>query len=126
MLDHIILAVRDLERSVTFYEMALAPLGISHYVDYDGQNGHPDLKGFGSNNEAYFWLKSGNASPDAVHFAFVAESPELVDAFLRSGYGPQGRGITFHRGRDSNIIPAIMPPMCSTRMGTVLKSYIKA
>jgi catechol 2,3-dioxygenase-like lactoylglutathione lyase family enzyme len=84
MLDHIILSVRDLPRSIAFYEQALAPLGITHYVDYDGVNGHPDLKGFGRNKKAIFWLKSGNPGPDAVHFAFVAESPDVVDAFYQA------------------------------------------
>lgn len=84
MLDHIILTVSDLPRSITFYEQALAPLGIAHYVDYDGLNGHPDLKGFGSDKRAYFWLKSGKPDPGAVHFAFMAESPNAVDAFYRA------------------------------------------
>ncbi|MGI4791967.1 MAG: VOC family protein [Janthinobacterium lividum] len=84
MLDHIILSVRDLPRSIAFYEQALAPLGITHYVDHDGTDGHPDLKGFGSDKKAYFWLKSGTPSPDAVHFAFVAESPNAVDAFYKA------------------------------------------
>ena len=84
MLDHIILSVSNLPRSVAFYEQALAPLGIAHYVDHEGTGGHPDLKGFGSDKRAYFWLKSGNSSPDAVHFAFVAESPEVVDAFYKA------------------------------------------
>ncbi len=84
MLDHIILSVRDLPRSLAFYEAALAPLGITHYVDYDGENGHPDLKGFGQNKKAFFWLKSGKPSYGAIHFAFVAQSPEAVDAFYEA------------------------------------------
>jgi catechol 2,3-dioxygenase-like lactoylglutathione lyase family enzyme len=84
MLDHIILSVADLARSVDFYERALAPLGISHYVDYDGENGHPDLKGFGRNGEGFFWLKAGEPSPAAIHFAFKASSREVVDAFYEA------------------------------------------
>ena len=81
MLDHIILSVSDLSRSIAFYERALAPLGISHYIDYDGKNGHPDLKGFGRESRAFFWLKAGEPSAAAVHFAFMAESRAAVDAF---------------------------------------------
>lgn len=81
MLDHIILSVQDVPRSVAFYEQVLAPLGITHYVDYDGENGHPDLKGFGRGKKAFFWLKQGEPCPAAVHFAFVAESQEQVNAF---------------------------------------------
>ena len=91
MLDHIILAVSDLPRSIAFYEQALAPLGITHYVNYDGENGHPDLKGFGSDKKAYFWLKSGVPSADAVHFAFVAQSREAVDAFYQSAMAAGAR-----------------------------------
>ena len=53
MLDHIFLTISNLDRSVSFYEKALAPLGITQRLDYDGKNGppgHPDLKGFGANN----------------------------------------------------------------------------
>lgn len=84
MLDHIILSVSDLPRSVAFYEQALAPLGITHYVDYDGENGHSDLKGFGRDKRAFLWLKSGTPSAEAVHFAFIAESREAVDAFYQA------------------------------------------
>ncbi len=91
MLDHIFLSVRDLPRSVAFYEAALAPLGITHYVDYDGEDGHPDLKGFGRDKRAFLWLKAGEPSAAAVHFAFVAESREAVDAFYAAAMAAGGR-----------------------------------
>jgi len=50
MLDHVFLSVSDIERSIAFYAQALAPLGITDRVDFDGKDGppgHPDLKGFG-------------------------------------------------------------------------------
>jgi catechol 2,3-dioxygenase-like lactoylglutathione lyase family enzyme len=47
MIDHIILTVSDFERSVAFYSRALKPLGITNFIDYEGQDGHPDLRGFG-------------------------------------------------------------------------------
>jgi len=98
LLDHIILSVSDLRRSVEFYEKALAPLGISHYVVYDGENGHPDLKGFGREGRAFFWLKSGDPSASAVHFAFVAASREAVDAFYAAAIAG---------GAQDNISPRI-------------------
>jgi catechol 2,3-dioxygenase-like lactoylglutathione lyase family enzyme len=84
VLDHIILSVSDLSRSVKFYSEALAPLGISNYVDYDGENGHPDLKGFGREGKAFLWLKAGEPHAGAVHFGLVAESRDLVDAFYKA------------------------------------------
>src|SRR4051794_8981487 len=47
MIDHIILIVSDFERSVAFYAKVLKPLGITNFTDYEGQDEHPDLKGFG-------------------------------------------------------------------------------
>ncbi len=37
--------------------------------------------GFGRDNNFFFWLRSGEPSPLAVHFAFVAKSRAIVDAF---------------------------------------------
>lgn len=98
MLDHIILAVSDLPKSVEFYRQALAPLGITNYVDYDGENGHPDLKGFGREGRAFLWLKAGEPSAAAVHFAFVAESRQAVDAFYAAAIAA---------GAQDNISPRI-------------------
>jgi catechol 2,3-dioxygenase-like lactoylglutathione lyase family enzyme len=75
MIDHIILTVSDFERSVAFYAKALKPLGIANFIDYEGQDGHPDLRGFGDGKRAFFWLKKGKPDPQAVHVGFVAERP---------------------------------------------------
>lgn len=83
MLDHVFISVSDLDRSVAFYTAALAPLGISDRVDYDGDDGppgHPDLKGFGSGGKIYFWLREGVVEGRAAHVGFVADSRAEVDA----------------------------------------------
>ena len=36
LLDHVILTVKDLYRSIAFYETTLDPLGIVHAIDFDG------------------------------------------------------------------------------------------
>ena len=91
MLDHIILTVSDLPRSVAFYREALAPLGITNYIDFDGENGHPDLKGFGRDHKAFLWLKQGEPFAGAVHFGFVAESRAVVDAFYKAALAAGGK-----------------------------------
>ena len=83
MLDHVFLSVSDLDRSIAFYTQALAPLGITDRVDFDGADGppgHPDLKGFGCNGRIFFWLRPGIVEGRAAHVGFVADSETQVDA----------------------------------------------
>lgn len=83
MLDHVFLSVSDLRRSIAFYTPALAALGITTRVDYDGKDGppgHPDLKGFGANGRIFFWLREGVVEGRAAHVGFVAASTAEVDA----------------------------------------------
>ena len=83
MLDHIFLPVTDIGRSIAFYERALAPLGITQRLDYDGSQGppgHPDLKGFGANNRMFLWLRTGAVEGTRMHVGFVATSTGQVDA----------------------------------------------
>jgi len=83
MIDHIILTVSNLERSVEFYTKAFEPLGIFMAMDFKGQDGHPDLKGFGDGNTIFFWLKGGNSNPGGVHIGFVAEGNEQIHLFYQ-------------------------------------------
>jgi catechol 2,3-dioxygenase-like lactoylglutathione lyase family enzyme len=83
MLDHVFLSVTDIERSIAFYTQALAPLGITDRVDYDGKDGppgHPDLKGFGCNGRFILWLRLGAADSGAAHVGFIANSRAEVDS----------------------------------------------
>ena len=84
MLDHVFITVSDINRSIQFYEAALAPMGVHHVIDYDGANGppgHPDLKGFGCNGRVFFWLRVGVADSRSAHIGFLAKSTSEVDAF---------------------------------------------
>src|SRR2546422_2859173 len=94
LLDHVIITVKDLDRSIAFYETALKPLGIEHALDYDGKNGpegHPDLKGFGRDARVFFWLRQGDADARAAHIGFVAKSEAEVNAFYGSNGGGRNR-----------------------------------
>jgi catechol 2,3-dioxygenase-like lactoylglutathione lyase family enzyme len=63
MIDRIILTVSDFERSVAFYAKALKPFGITNFINYEGQDGHPDLTGFSDGRRAFFWLKKESPIP---------------------------------------------------------------
>ncbi len=87
MIDHVFITVRDLARSIAFYEAALKRLGIEYVLDYDGKDGppgHPDLKGFGRDGRVFFWLRQGEADAMAAHIGFVAASHAQVDAFYHA------------------------------------------
>ena len=67
-----------------FTPKALKPLGITNFTDYEGQDGHPDLKGFGDGKRAFFWLKQGKPDPASIHWGFIAENNQAVDAFYKA------------------------------------------
>lgn len=97
MLDHIFLSVSDIQRSIDFYQAALAPLGITTRHDYDGKDGppgHPDLKGFGANGRIFFWLREGVVEGRTAHVGFVASSRAEVDAAYQAAMsaGAVGNG----------------------------------
>jgi catechol 2,3-dioxygenase-like lactoylglutathione lyase family enzyme len=79
MIDHISLAVSNLERSVPFYERALAPLGLSRLVT------RPGMVGFGKTYpEIWINLRTNmpRLSPDnGVHLCLRAKSTGEIDAF---------------------------------------------
>src|SRR5262245_28276859 len=50
-------------------------------MPYKGENGHPDLWGFGDGKRAFFWLKQGKPDPQAIHWGFKAEANTAVDEF---------------------------------------------
>jgi len=84
MIDHVILTVSNFERSAAFYIKALAPLGITMTMDFKGEAGHPDLKGFGDGNTIFFWLKEGKVNASGIHVGFVAKDHSEVDAFYKA------------------------------------------
>jgi catechol 2,3-dioxygenase-like lactoylglutathione lyase family enzyme len=74
MLDHLELAVADLECSAEFYRAALTPLGYRLQVT-------SETRGFGVNMGSLdFWLRQGTVSTPRPHFAFHCTARELVDA----------------------------------------------
>lgn len=89
MIDHVSVGVSDLERSARFYELVLAPLGLSQLVT------RPATIGFG---KAYpeFWinLRAGTAqvAPESgVHICLRAKSSGDVDAFHAAALSAGGR-----------------------------------
>ena len=77
MLDHVGFAVEDYGRSKSFYEKALAPLGLTLLMEPQGE-----AAGFGEDGKPFFWLEArGTAVTGRLHIAFAVEDRETVDAF---------------------------------------------
>jgi catechol 2,3-dioxygenase-like lactoylglutathione lyase family enzyme len=125
MLDHIILTVSDVERSLAFYEAALKPLNIKFFMPYKGKDGHPDLWGFGDGERAFFWIKQGKPDPAAIHWGFMAEDERKVDEFYQAAISAGARN-NISPARDSNTIRDTTPLMYSTLTGIRSRSSIKA
>ncbi len=123
MIDHISIAVRDLEASAAFYAAALAPLDLARLVE------RPATVGFGKRYPE-LWLNArpamAPAAPDTgAHVALRAPSPEAVASFhaaaLAAGGtcdgppGPRQAAMTtyfgaFVRDPDGNRLEAVHFP----------------
>jgi catechol 2,3-dioxygenase-like lactoylglutathione lyase family enzyme len=89
MIDHISVAVRDLERATRFYEPTLATLGLSRLVT------RPATIGFGK-TYSEFWINlrvnmASVAEGSGVHIALRAKSRGDVDAFHAAALAAGGR-----------------------------------
>jgi catechol 2,3-dioxygenase-like lactoylglutathione lyase family enzyme len=93
MIDHVGLAVADLEASRAFYTAALAPLGISVQMEVTEEmtGGHGAHLGFGTPKRPDFWIGSGKAPSASVHVAFAASTRAEVDAFHAAALTAGGR-----------------------------------
>ncbi len=100
MLDHISIRVADYERSMKFYQAALAPLGYTLAMEV--------ASGAGFRKEFIpdFWVKQGepvnSGAPaetseeagcggPAIHVAFAGNDRNAVDAFYRAALAAGGR-----------------------------------
>ena len=88
MIDHVSIAVRDLQASARFYEIVLAPLG------YTKLETRPETVAFGK-AYAEFWLNHRSsmkqvAAGAGAHAALRASSREAVDGFHRAALAAGG------------------------------------
>ena len=85
MLDHIGLAVSDLDRSRAFYEAALKPLGVGVVMEVTAEETGADAHaGFGELGKPYFWI-------GGTHIAFTAATRAAVDPFHEAALKAGGR-----------------------------------
>src|SRR2546430_5694822 len=105
MFDHIGLRVKDLDASVRFYTVALAPLG------YEATSQDESTAAFGSHGNSSLWLYAdARLAHSLVHLAFTAGSRAAGDAVPREGLQARGGGKRAPRGRQG-YNPAPHPPV---------------
>lgn len=123
MIDHLSIAVRDLEKSAAFYAAILGPLELTRLVE------RPNTIGFGKRYPE-LWLNArpalaAIAADTGAHIALRAPSPEAVTAFHAAALagggtcdgppGPRQAAMTtyfgaFIRDPDGNRIEALHFP----------------
>ena len=91
MIDHLGINVSDFEKSKTFYDKAMAPLGASllYMVPAEYTDG-AKVGGYGRDRPV-FWLSDSTDKPGSTqHVAFTARSRAEVDAFHASALAAGG------------------------------------
>jgi catechol 2,3-dioxygenase-like lactoylglutathione lyase family enzyme len=85
MIDHVSADVSDFARAKRFYEQALAPLGYSLQMEFDGAAGFGSGQGMPD-----FWIGSSDER-GATHVAFTANDRAAVDAFHQRALAAGGQ-----------------------------------
>jgi catechol 2,3-dioxygenase-like lactoylglutathione lyase family enzyme len=85
MIDHTGVLVRDLTKSIAFYEKALAPLGYVMMMKLDDK-----VAGFGVGGKPDFWIAAGSPT-DHIHIAFRAKGRDEVRAFYEAAMAAGGK-----------------------------------
>jgi catechol 2,3-dioxygenase-like lactoylglutathione lyase family enzyme len=122
MLHHVSVGASDMRRAASFYDAALAPLGMERTVEFGNV-----AVAYGSKGRAQLWVQLPHdgqpaSSGNGVHICFTAPSREAVQAFhaaglaaggaddgapgLRPQYSPDYYG-AFLRDPDGNKIEAV-------------------
>jgi len=92
MIDHIGIAVADMDRAKAFYMSALEPIGIGVIMEVSAEEtGAEAHAGFGANDKAFFWIGTGAKPKGGAHVAFAVGTRAEVDAFHRAAIAAGGR-----------------------------------
>ena len=93
MLDHIGVAISDIDRSKAFYAAALAPLGITQLYEYGPErtDSGGTAVGYGKDMMPFFWIGDKERVGEGTHVAFSAPDRATVDRFYQSAIAAGGK-----------------------------------
>jgi catechol 2,3-dioxygenase-like lactoylglutathione lyase family enzyme len=107
VIDHVGVAVTNLDASRAFYEAALAPLGIALLMTVTPEQTESEgtALGFGKDGNPFFWIGDNERVGEGTHIAFTVNSRAEVDAFHAAalaggGANHGGPGLRPHYGPD--------------------------
>jgi catechol 2,3-dioxygenase-like lactoylglutathione lyase family enzyme len=86
MIDHIGISVTDLDKSIAFYEKALAPLGYTLLRKYPGM-----AAGFGVAPKPDFWIGVAKSVTDHTHVCFRSAGRAQVREFYAAAMAAGGK-----------------------------------
>ena len=86
MLDHVTIGVSDVERSRSFYDLALRPLGFTRLYA-EGET----ASGYGISPKAFFWISWRGLPQTGAHIAFTAQDRAVVDRFHAEAIAAGGK-----------------------------------
>lgn len=91
MFDHVDCPVTDIRRSVAFYDLLLAPLGIARLITRlaSSPTGASNA-GYGRDGHAGFWLSDASRKGH-LHVGFSAATRDAVAAFHAAGLAAGGK-----------------------------------
>jgi catechol 2,3-dioxygenase-like lactoylglutathione lyase family enzyme len=100
-IDHLNVAVPDLDAAVAFYEPVLATLGIVRILTIPAFPGQHAMVGFGwAGVKPFFWLLERGVVGTGMHLAFTAGDRSEVEAFHRAA---------LTAGATEELAPAVHP-----------------
>jgi catechol 2,3-dioxygenase-like lactoylglutathione lyase family enzyme len=90
MMSHVSIGTNDFERSIAFYDRALAPLGVRRIME------HPGAVAYGKQYPE-FWVQTPIDGKQAsvgngTHFGFLASSKQEVEAFFQAALSAGAKG----------------------------------
>jgi catechol 2,3-dioxygenase-like lactoylglutathione lyase family enzyme len=114
MLDHVTIGVSNIERSRSFYDLALRPLGIMRLYA-EGET----ASGYGISPKAFFWISWRSFPQTGAHIAFTAQDRA---GFMRKPSRPAAR--TMERLEYARItIPVTTEPLSSIPTATISRQF---
>lgn len=93
MLDHFGINVRDFARSKAFYTATLAPLRYRIIKEFPSVAGFGVSDGFGKSPDPAgdFWIAKADPLTTPIHFAFCAETRDIVAAVYAAALKAGGK-----------------------------------